>query len=129
MTGEITLRGRIMPIGGLKEKLLAAHRMDIDTVSYPQSRIEKDLKDIPSQVMQSVRLVFVSHMDQVLREALSGPGLENDAMQEMFSKTPRPAEYVHGKLFDSWWRRYRRPERRNDPSGETTRSSSQPTRQ
>ena len=70
MTGEITLRGRVMPIGGLKEKLLAAHRAEIDTVLIPKEN-EKDLhEDIPKQVLEATRIVLVEHMDQVLREAL-----------------------------------------------------------
>ncbi len=69
MTGEITLRGKVLPIGGLKEKVLAAHRAGLQTVLYPQEN-EKDLEEIPAQVRQEVKLVPVSHMDQVLNVAL-----------------------------------------------------------
>lgn len=69
MTGEITLRGRVMPIGGLKEKLLAAHRNRIKTVLVPREN-EKDLKDVPEVVKSALRIVLVSHMDEVLTEAL-----------------------------------------------------------
>jgi len=69
MTGEITLRGRVLPIGGLKEKVLAAHRGGIKTILVPREN-EKDVKDIPPSISKSVRLVFVDHMDDVLRAAL-----------------------------------------------------------
>jgi ATP-dependent Lon protease len=70
MTGEITLRGRVLPIGGLKEKVLAAHRAGIRTVVLPKEN-EKDLTEIPGNVRRQMRLVLVSHMDEVLREALA----------------------------------------------------------
>jgi ATP-dependent Lon protease len=69
MTGEITLRGRVMPIGGLKEKLLAAHRNGIKTVLIPKDNC-KDLREIPRRVLRAMRIVLVDHMDDVLREAL-----------------------------------------------------------
>jgi ATP-dependent Lon protease len=69
MTGEITLRGRILPIGGLKEKVLAAHRGGIKTVLIPEEN-EKDIEEIPSTILKSVNLVPVSHMDDVLKKAL-----------------------------------------------------------
>jgi ATP-dependent Lon protease len=69
MTGEITLRGRILPIGGLKEKVLAAHRGGIKTVLIPEEN-EKDIEEIPSTILKSVHLVPVSHMDDVLKKAL-----------------------------------------------------------
>jgi ATP-dependent Lon protease len=69
MTGEITLRGRILPIGGLKEKVLAAHRGGIKTILVPEEN-EKDIEDIPSTILKSVDLVLVSHMDEVLKKAL-----------------------------------------------------------
>ena len=70
MTGEITLRGRVLPIGGLKEKLLAAHRGGISTVIFPKENA-KDLRDIPKRVLKNLHLVPVGHMDDVLRAALS----------------------------------------------------------
>jgi len=69
MTGEVTLRGRVLPIGGLKEKVLAAHRGGIKTVLIPAEN-EKDILDIPANVLRTVELVMVDHMDQVLRRAL-----------------------------------------------------------
>jgi ATP-dependent Lon protease len=69
MTGEITLRGRVLPIGGLKSKLLAAHLAGVKTVLVPL-RNEKDLVDVPDDVLNELRIVPVETMDQVLDEAL-----------------------------------------------------------
>ncbi len=69
MTGEVTLRGRVLPIGGLKEKLLAALRGGIETVLIPQEN-EKDLAEIPANVKDALTIVPVSHVDEVLRHAL-----------------------------------------------------------
>ncbi len=69
MTGEITLRGRVTPIGGLKEKLLAAHRLGIKTVLVPREN-RKDLKEVPKKVRAAIRIVLVDFVDEVLREAL-----------------------------------------------------------
>jgi ATP-dependent Lon protease len=70
MTGEITLRGRVLPIGGLKEKMIAAHRGGIDTIVIPKEN-EKDLKEIPEQVLRGLSIVPVEHMDEVLGAALA----------------------------------------------------------
>ncbi len=69
MTGEITLRGSVLPIGGLKEKVLAAHRGGIKAVVIPAEN-KKDINEIPATVLKSVELVLVSHMDEVLKRAL-----------------------------------------------------------
>ncbi|MBN2515272.1 MAG: endopeptidase La [Deltaproteobacteria bacterium] len=70
MTGEITLRGRVLPIGGLKEKLLAAHRGNVKTVLIPNEN-KKDLEDdIPRNVLKELEIVFVEHVDEVLEKAL-----------------------------------------------------------
>jgi ATP-dependent Lon protease len=69
MTGEITLRGRVLPIGGLKEKILAAHRAGIRKVIIPGEN-EKDLKDIPVSIKKQLDIVTVEHMDEVLTHAL-----------------------------------------------------------
>jgi ATP-dependent Lon protease len=69
MTGEITLRGRVLPIGGLKSKLLAAHLAGVKTVLIPK-RNEKDLVDVPDEVRNQLRIVPVETMDEVLSEAL-----------------------------------------------------------
>jgi ATP-dependent Lon protease len=76
MTGEITLRGRVLPIGGLKEKILAAHRGGIKTVLIPKDN-EKDMKEIPPKILKSVELVPVEHMDEVLRKTLVLENPEN----------------------------------------------------
>ncbi len=70
MTGEVTLRGRVLAIGGLKEKILAAHRAGVTTVIIPEENT-KDLKDIPEAVLQELTIVPVRHMDEVLRVALA----------------------------------------------------------
>ncbi len=72
MTGEITLRGRVLPIGGLKEKLIAAHRGGVDTVIIPKEN-EKDLKDLPAPIKKSLAIIPVEHMDEVLAHALAVP--------------------------------------------------------
>ena len=72
MTGEVTLRGRVLPIGGLKEKLLAALRGGIQTVLIPQEN-EKDLADIPASVKEALEIIPVAHVDEVLARALSQP--------------------------------------------------------
>ena len=69
MTGEITLRGRVLPIGGLKEKILAAHRGGIKKVVVPKEN-EKDLKDIPKSISKQMEFFLVDHMDEVLSHAL-----------------------------------------------------------
>jgi len=69
MTGEITLRGRVLPIGGLKEKILAAHRAEITHVIIPKDN-EKDLKDIPDIILKQITIILVEHMDDVLKHAL-----------------------------------------------------------
>ena len=67
MTGEITVRGRVLPIGGLKEKLLAAHRQGIREVVLPKDN-EKDLPDIPENIRKEMKLHFVTSMDEVLED-------------------------------------------------------------
>ena len=92
MTGELTLRGRVMPIGGLKEKLLAAHRAGITTVVIPREN-RKDLREVPRRVLKATRVVLVEHMDEVLREALSLP--DPDAV---FGPPRESWEYIDGEL-------------------------------
>ncbi|NLM53528.1 MAG: endopeptidase La [Firmicutes bacterium] len=79
MTGEITLRGRILPIGGVKEKLLAAHRAGIDTVLLPEENA-RDLQDVPENILRSLQIELVEHMDEVITRALL-PKVESDDSQ------------------------------------------------
>ncbi|KKR80988.1 MAG: lon, ATP-dependent protease La, ATP-dependent Lon protease, partial [Candidatus Daviesbacteria bacterium GW2011_GWC1_40_9] len=72
MTGEVTLRGRVLEIGGLKDKVLAAHRAGVKTVIAPENN-RKDLEDIPDYVQKDLEFVFVKHMDDVLEVALTRP--------------------------------------------------------
>jgi len=69
MTGEITLRGRVLPVGGIREKLLTAHRAGVKSVMLPK-RNEKDLEEIPKKTLRDLNVVLVSHMDEVLKQAL-----------------------------------------------------------
>lgn len=72
MTGEISLRGRVLPIGGLREKLLAARRSGIKRVIMPRDN-EKDLRDVPDEVLRDLEILFVDHVDEVLPLALDAP--------------------------------------------------------
>src|SRR3954469_13329014 len=94
MTGEITLRGRVMPIGGLKEKILAAHRNGVTTVLIPKEN-RKDLREIPRRVLKTLRVVLVEHMDDVLREAMVFP--EPDTL---FGPRRSLIEYRNGELIE-----------------------------
>ena len=71
MTGEITLRGRVIQIGGIREKVLAAHRSGLKTVILP-SKNEKDLVDVPEAVLKELKIIFVDHMDQVTQASIIG---------------------------------------------------------
>jgi ATP-dependent Lon protease len=91
MTGEITLRGRVLPIGGLKEKLIAALRGGIEKVLIPKEN-ERDLKDIPAKVKRQLQIHFVENMDQVLQHALV---LEDPRLLD------HPSEYALSEIFDA----------------------------
>ncbi len=82
MTGEITLRGRVLPIGGVREKVLAAHRAGLKTVILPERNL-KDLVDVPKQVQKDLKIIPVTHMDQVLEIALS---------KEVVTEPPKPRQ-------------------------------------
>jgi ATP-dependent Lon protease len=72
MTGEITLRGKVLAVGGVKEKVLAAHRAGVTNIILPRDN-EKDLADIPKTVLDALDMHLVSTMDEVLKIALAGP--------------------------------------------------------
>jgi ATP-dependent Lon protease len=75
MTGEITLRGNVLPVGGIKEKVLAAHRAGVRRVVLPE-RNRKDLIDIPPAVQEAMDLTLVRRLDEVIHLALEPPNLE-----------------------------------------------------
>jgi len=88
MTGEITLRGRVLPIGGLKEKIIAAHRGGIKKILIPKEN-EKDLKDIPKNISKQLEIVPVEHMDEVLTHAII-----LDEKDTLFKKVDIPFEII-----------------------------------
>ena len=97
MTGEITLRGRVLPIGGLKEKLMAAHRMHLTRVLVPK-RNQKDLVDVPRNVQRQLDIVMVERMDEILEKALvpqeppaTRPKRRRTKVASQDSSTPAPA--------------------------------------
>lgn len=94
MTGEITLRGRVLPIGGVKEKLLAAQRGGMTTVIMPEAN-RKDLRDVPRRVLKGLRVILVDHMDDVLRHALD---VEDPA--RFFGEARLVLEYRGGELYE-----------------------------
>lgn len=94
MTGEITLRGRVLPVGGIREKVLAAHRSGIKTVLLPV-RNEKDLVDVPKKARTDLRIVPVKHMDQVLDLAL-GPQPEPPPKTSRIRKKVDPSQAETG---------------------------------
>jgi ATP-dependent Lon protease len=75
MTGEITLRGKVLPVGGIKEKVLAAHRAGIRSVILPRLN-ERDVEDVPEELRKQVRFIFVDDAEEVLRQALTPPAAE-----------------------------------------------------
>jgi len=70
MTGEVTLVGKVLPIGGLKEKLIAAYTAKMKTIMIPQKNYDNDLSDIPDEVLDALEIIGVSHVDEVLQVAL-----------------------------------------------------------
>jgi len=91
MTGEITLRGKVLPIGGLKEKLMAAHRHGILEAIMPREN-EKDLPDIPDAIKQTMKLHFVESMDQVLKIALEREIVALPLPADLNVEAQKPAE-------------------------------------
>jgi len=81
MTGEITLRGRVLPIGGLKEKVLAAHRAGIKTFILPKRNMQ-DLEDVPPEIIKDLRFMPVERMDDVIAIALHALPLTQDELEK-----------------------------------------------
>jgi ATP-dependent Lon protease len=96
MTGEITLRGRVLPVGGVREKVLAAHRAGLKTVILPKRNI-KDLVDVPKRARAELKIVPVEHMDQVLKIALSSSQPEQVKSVRPRSKRPAKVESESSK--------------------------------
>jgi len=92
MTGEITLRGRVLPVGGVKEKALAAHRAGILTLILPRRNI-KDLDELPAEIREALTIIAVDTMDEVLTNALREP-----VRRPMLEPGPEPAPHVSGGL-------------------------------
>jgi ATP-dependent Lon protease len=85
MTGEITLRGQVLPVGGIKEKMLAAHRNGLNTVILPK-RNEPDLEDVPEEVRKTMNFIFAESVDDVLGNALMGSSIK-PAKNKMLEKS------------------------------------------
>jgi ATP-dependent Lon protease len=106
MTGEITLRGRVLPIGGLKSKVLAAHLSGAGMVILPKKN-EKDLRDIPEEVRKQIKLVLADNMDQVLEAALrrrpkplkAVPPTIVEGGEDLPTSDPEPAPRVRRSTF------------------------------
>ncbi|MFQ5846393.1 MAG: endopeptidase La [Candidatus Methylomirabilales bacterium] len=94
MTGEVTLRGKILPVGGIKEKVLAARRSGITTVLLPHKN-DKDIQELPKTIRRGMHFVFVENMDQVLAAALVKPVREKDPLGVAAAKRPTQAVTVH----------------------------------
>ena len=90
MTGEITLRGRVLPIGGVREKVLAAHRAGLKTVLLPEKNM-KDLVELPKTARSELKIIPIKHMDDVLAIALS---------KEVTVEPPRPKKHARDESLD-----------------------------
>jgi ATP-dependent Lon protease len=82
MTGEITLRGKVLPVGGIKEKVLAAARFGLKTVILPKNN-EADIDDVPQSVREQMKFILVDTVDEVLAAALDEPILETEGTPEI----------------------------------------------
>jgi ATP-dependent Lon protease len=93
MTGEITLRGLVLPVGGIKDKVLAAHRFGVDTVILPKKN-ENDLDDLPEEVRSRLNFVMAERVDEVLAAALEPP---KDANGQVQAEAPLAADAADTK--------------------------------
>jgi len=93
MTGEITLRGKVLPIGGVKEKLLAAHRFGLKTLIMSKEN-EKDLADVPEEVREELTIHVVDTIDEVLRFAIEADKLVEPIETQLLWKPEAPAAEI-----------------------------------
>ena len=94
MTGEVTLRGRVLPVGGIKAKVLAAHRAGITRVILPQKNAP-DVEEVPQEARDAMEFVFVDDMSQLLPAALeadAAPVVSNDTLGAVVGDGPGPAQ-------------------------------------
>ncbi len=96
MTGEVTLRGRVLPVGGVREKALAAHRAGINCVILPKKNFD-DLAEIPAEVKKKIEFIPVSHMDEVLEHALERPSGKRKTRKSYPGRGPTPGPVAHAK--------------------------------
>ncbi|MEM6960780.1 MAG: S16 family serine protease, partial [Myxococcota bacterium] len=96
MTGEATLRGRVLPVGGIKEKVLAAHRAGFERVILP-ARNEADLEEVPGSVQTDIEVIFASDMHEVLNAALETDRVEQDAAFETRTSPNADTKYPRGE--------------------------------
>jgi ATP-dependent Lon protease len=90
MTGEITLRGRVLPVGGIKEKVLAAHRAGIRRLVLPE-RNKADLEEVPKEILDELEFIFVQRMDQVLENTLETMPKPAEPVEKAEVASPPPA--------------------------------------
>ena len=99
MTGEITLRGRVLPIGGLKEKVFAAYRAGIKTIIIPKDN-EKDLEEIPENIRSKIKFVMANTMEDVLSVALTKNVFTHDVVEKSVVEFSGTTEYHHVEMVE-----------------------------